>query len=360
MPDTLVIDNTTFISDSPITAEMAQHYYFEVHPEEDPHRIEKEKERTEEIAAFIFFMIIAIILMNVFISVFKLEKINFFRIVFNPIHKYFGKLMNFLERSLPNVTPEEEAYYNGTNTLNSNQQLSYFVYNGNELTFSKIELHQILEKRHPYYNNLNSELQQKFIERLQNFIQHKIFIIHTPNGFKEMPILISASAIQLTFGLRDYLLPYFVYLQIKPTEYFANDESLRVLAGHVVANSITIAFNHMIDGYQDASDGQNVALHEMAHALYYQKLVIDLHKEYNFNTLFEKVLQEGEELYQTKNQNSLYTATAFINLQEFWAESVELFFEKPTQLYVYNKELYDVIANMLNQNSQMSTSPILN
>lgn len=194
---------------------------------------------------------------------------------------------------------------------------------------------------------------------MQTFIQQKKFVIHTSDAYREMPIFISAAAIQITFGLQNFLLPYFTWIQIKPTEYFANDNSFRVLAGHVVENSITIAFNHMVKGFENDSDGQNVALHEMAHALYFQKVEVDLKREKYFQEIFEKILQEGKDLYAEKNKNILYTENAFINLQEFWAESVELFFEKPIQLKIFNEELFNLLCSILKQNPINSSNPLL-
>ena len=79
------------------------------------------------------------------------------------------------------------------------------VYNGNDLEFSDDVLHTVLSKHFPYYNKLLDIDREKFISRLRKFIDTKIFIIHDKKGYREMPILISASAVQLTFGLRKFL-----------------------------------------------------------------------------------------------------------------------------------------------------------
>lgn len=234
---------------------------------------------------------------------------------------------------------------------------NYLVYKGNQLKFTFQEIELSLTKYLPYYNNLNESLKVIFIKRLQQFIKSKIFIIHAKEGYKEMPILLSAAAIQITFGLENYLLPYFKYLQIHPEEYFAAN-SFRVLAGHVQGNSITIAFNQLLKGNQITNDGSNVGLHEMAHALYYQEIIINQTQHDSFDHLFEKVLEEGEEVYSFKHQNTLFSDYAFKELQEFWAESVEIFFEKPQQMQQLYPELFEIMCNLLQQNPINTSNPI--
>lgn len=44
------------------------------------------------------------------------------------------------------------------------------------------------------------------MKRLHKFLVSKTFIIKDDEGFKEMPVLVSAAAVQLTLGLKLYLL----------------------------------------------------------------------------------------------------------------------------------------------------------
>ena len=47
--------------------------------------------------------------------------------------------------------------------------------------------------------------------------------------------------------------------------------------------------------------------------------------------------------------NDFYSEYAMRNFQEFWAESVEIFFERPTQLKMIYPDLYGAISDLLNQ-----------
>lgn len=234
-----------------------------------------------------------------------------------------------------------------------------YVYSGRYLKLEKAALHEILTKHFPYYKQLEQPLQDRFLKRLQVFLSLKTFILNGHDPYKEMPILLSAAAIQITFGLPKYKLRHFKYLQIHPQEYFAPN-SFRVLAGNVQGHTITIAWNHFLDGLTKPEDGANVGLHEMAHALYFQHLIADVIKGNRFKKHFNGVMEEGAEVYTQKQQRiGLFTANAFKDLQEFWAESVELFFERPQALYTHYPDLYEDMVQLLQQDPRFPFHPLV-
>jgi MtfA peptidase len=234
------------------------------------------------------------------------------------------------------------------------------VYNGASNSIGMGEIEAILEKRYPYYTSLQLGLREKFLVRTQTFIRKKIFIIKNNEGYREMPVLVSAAAIQLTFGLKDYLLPFYKYIRIYPSEYFG-DGFFKVLAGNVKNNIITIAWSHFLKGNEDLTDGSNVGLHEMSHALYFQKVVIDANYARSFCRNYDDLLTACKEAYQTEitGRKNLYSAYADTDLQEFWAESVEIFFEKPNDLYFQYPAVYEAMKILLNQDPSNKINPLL-
>lgn len=249
-----------------------------------------------------------------------------------------------------------------TQLSNDRQQLlsDYFVYEGRDLVIPDEQYQKILDKYSPYYRQLFPDLKDKFLQRTKKFLASKTFLIKSNEPFVEMPVMLSATAVQLTFGLHDYLLPYFQYIRVYPEEYFASD-SLRVLAGHVYGNTITLAWNQFLKGNETYNDGVNVGLHEMAHALYFQYMEADLVKSRSFVSNFKEVMEEGEELYQLKKADpaQLFSKNAYRNLQEFWAESVELFFERPSDLKNENSELYESLKDILDQDPVNALYPVI-
>lgn len=229
--------------------------------------------------------------------------------------------------------------------------VSPLVYYGNDLDFPEEVINTVLNKHFPYYGNLLDVDKDKFVRRLKKFIESKVFIIHDHKGYREMPILISASAVQITFGLKKFMLSHFNIIQIFPQEFIGLEPFFRVLIGNVTGNTINIAWKQFLEGYKNVNDTQNVGLHEMAHALYYQNFETELHVDKEFKETYPKFSSLGEQLHQHPKllQDGLYSEYAMTNFQEFWAESIEVFFERPDRMYKQYPELYLTLCETLNQ-----------
>jgi MtfA peptidase len=235
------------------------------------------------------------------------------------------------------------------------------IYNGATDTIGRSVIEAILEKHCTYYKSLQPELKEKFLQRTQKFMKHKIFIIKNNEGYQEMPVLVSAAAIQLSFGLKDYLLPFYKYIRVYPHEYLS-DNFFKVLAGNVQNNVITVAWNQFLKGNEILTDGSNVGLHEMSHALYFQKMVIGSYAAKEFCKSYNHVLCACKEAHQSEinGQKNLYSAYADSELQEFWAESVEIFFEKPIELNEQYPSVYQAMKSLLKQDPLNKVYPVIN
>src|ERR1043166_9139810 len=77
-----------------------------------------------------------------------------------------------------------------------------------------------LNQSFPFYKNLNYENKNKFTERLQHFAKSKKFVSRQDAQITdEVRTLISACAIQLTFGLDNYAIDYFEWVLVYPDIY---------------------------------------------------------------------------------------------------------------------------------------------
>ena len=233
------------------------------------------------------------------------------------------------------------------------------VFKGSSLTISDEQLHFILFKRHNYYRSLHETQQKRFLKRLKRFLNRKTFIIKDNKGYKEMPVLVSAAAVQLTFGLNEYLLPFYKYIRIYPEEFIASHTYL-ILAGNVQNNIITVAWNQLLYGLGKA-DGCNVVLHEMSHALYIQKILIEAEYAKSFTNHYTNLETSCAKAYniEIKGIRNLYSDYAETNLQEFWAETVEIFFEKPQELYDQHPDVFDAMVVLLNQDPRNESDPVI-
>jgi hypothetical protein len=241
-------------------------------------------------------------------------------------------------------TPVKQSFSAGNNAV-------VYKYPGNRMVFTRKEYDVTLSKYSVYYNGLEEGDKEKFIERTRRFIADKLFILHTNETYREMPILVAASAIQLSFGLDKYLFPHFKYIHIYPEEFLRTRPALCFLQGNVSGRSIRLSWKHFLQGLENKADGQDLGLHEMAHALYYQAFVIERHTDKDFRRFFTGFNDDGNKVYLAEQalEAGLYSRYAMQNLQEFWAESVEIFFEKPALMREKYPDLFNALKMILGQ-----------
>ena len=73
----------------------------------------------------------------------------------------------------------------------------------------------------------------------------------------------------------------------------------------------------------------------------FQKLIIERDSSRNFRKYYNRLLTACKGAYQSEisGQKNLYSPYANSDLQEFWAESAEIFFEKPHELNLQYPEV---------------------
>lgn len=211
----------------------------------------------------------------------------------------------------------------------------------------------ILKQYIPYYRKLDATLRDRFLKRTLIFRATKHFEFVEMQEEDHMSLLISAAAIQLTFGLEHYLLDHFNKIYIMKRDYHYGLFNIP-FQGHVSEDGIYLSWNNFLNSYANYTDGDNVGLHEMAHALAYINFPEHEHEgedegfQYRWLKTFTST---GKEVFNRMQQGELnflgsYAAT---NYQEFWAVCVENFFERPESFKIQLPELYDAICKLLNQ-----------
>jgi MtfA peptidase len=217
----------------------------------------------------------------------------------------------------------------------------------------------ILLKYFPFYQKLSPENKTAFEKKLVRFLYRKRFIPrNVPEVTIEAKVLISASAVQLTFGLPNIYLEHFHTILIYPNDYYSSITK-RYHKGEVnpLFGMIVLSWQSFVDGYIYPSDSFNVGLHEMAHALRLENIVRN--EEYHFfdEELMEK-LDDFAHRYcndPTPHGNEFIRPYACTNVHEFFSVSVENFFERPAAFKATLPELYDILAKLLNQDPAQLT-----
>jgi hypothetical protein len=156
--------------------------------------------------------------------------------------------------------------------------------------------------------------------------------------------------VQLSFGLPNYQLEFFknIHIVADAYEHHRNGE---LWVGHVEPQGIYLSWKHFLQGYADAHDNVNVAIHEMAHAVYYDNFLDNAGLDPDFRARFAKLSPVfGPALVDLMiSRRSYLRPYAYTNVQEFWAVGVEAFFENPVVLRDTMPALYNVIAEILKQ-----------
>lgn len=208
----------------------------------------------------------------------------------------------------------------------------------------------ILCSNNPYYKSLGTDNKDRFIWRTIFFMQAKKFRYIDIEEEEKIPLLISATAIQLTFGLDNYLLNYFKTIYVMRDNYRFGFSPVP-FEGHVSEDGIYLSWNNFIREYNDYSDGENVGLHEMAHALTYVNFTAQDGIDNSFKKKFYEFSPIARPIFNRMQQGetNLLDKYAATNYEEFWAVCIETFFERPFPFREKMPDLYFALCRLLNQ-----------
>ncbi|OYT11255.1 MAG: hypothetical protein B6I18_04790 [Bacteroidetes bacterium 4572_112] len=216
------------------------------------------------------------------------------------------------------------------------------------------EADKILENHLPFYAKLTSVYKAEFRKRVYRFIRNKTF--RGGKDFKikfEHIVAVTGSAIQISFGNDNYLLPKFNTIIIYEKVY-QNPMTKNYHRGEVnpTAGIIVVSWKDFVYGYSTDEDNLNVGLHEMAHAYYFD--IIKSRKDVvtNYDLLSKYMFISEKEIIKIRNQHStLFRNYAGDNIFEFFAVSIEYFFEDGKEFRIKLPNLYRHLCVLLNQDS---------
>lgn len=212
-------------------------------------------------------------------------------------------------------------------------------------------LQTLLKQRNAYYAHLSENGQKKFENRLLEFIQSKTFVGHEKLVVTdEMKILISAPAIQLSFGLEDYLFPNFHTINIFPNGFRSKQNNVLMKSLTVRDGSIYFSWKDFESTSVTPADNFNLGLYEMAHVLH-----IDLNDKKKHNNHFSGYLIKWKQgvladFYRMKSGKLFFFKKyGTTNMYDFLALCTEYFFEIPQEFQAKLPQLYGHTALLLNQ-----------
>jgi MtfA peptidase len=200
----------------------------------------------------------------------------------------------------------------------------------------------------PYYNLLNTKEKNKFLIRIKHIRETKEMRISPEilNTHSEVELLICAAFAQITFGFDDYEIKKFTAICVHPNTFYSKLVNNKVKGLTLGRGFILYSWEDFISGYMFENDKINLALHELAHALYIDRFRNEENNEWNQWTT---QAQAELELIRNNENLSYFRAYGTSNVHELWAVSVESFFEDPLTYKKEHPQLYQTTANVLRQ-----------
>lgn len=214
---------------------------------------------------------------------------------------------------------------------------------------------QILIDNFPFYNNLTGKQKSYFEHRVACFIKDKDFIGR--DGFvitDEVMVLISATAVMLTFGFRDFYIALISKIVVYPDKFYSNtNKAFHKGEFNPKLKTLVLSWKDFKEGFDIDNDNLNLGIHEFTHAIHLNSI-----KERDISsTIFSdsfrelsKLLAEEEDLRNRLITSKYFRKYAFTNQFEFLAVAIENFIETPEDFKSEFPEIYGKVRQMLNFN----------
>ncbi|MCK8480528.1 zinc-dependent peptidase [Psychroserpens algicola] len=219
----------------------------------------------------------------------------------------------------------------------------------------KAKERHILQRKFSFYNRLNRKQKIQFEHRLATFLKDKQFLgRENLQVTTEMEVLISATAIMLTFGFRNYKIELIDKIIIYPGKYYSiSNETHHKGELNPKLKALVLSWEDFLEGYDIEDDNINLGIHEFTHAIHINSLKNNDVSSLIFKRAFSELtdLLSAEALLRQKLIASKYFRPyAFTNHFEFIAVIIETFIESPDDFKQQFPRIYNKTREMLNFN----------
>lgn len=214
----------------------------------------------------------------------------------------------------------------------------------------------ILKKYFFYYTRLPVKDRKRFEKRVNRFLHSKRFAGREGIEItEEMKVLISATAVMLTFGLPMIYLSHFYKIAVYPDTYYSRiNKKYHLGEVNPMLGIIILSWKSFVEGFIDPSDSRNLGLHEMAHALHFENQI----RNDEFDFLHPGVLYKWDRLAKVEiekintSDDHYFREYAGTNQHEFFAVAIEYFFENPADFNAALPELYTTLTLLIRQDPE--------
>ena len=213
----------------------------------------------------------------------------------------------------------------------------------------------VLKNQFRFYGKLSEKHKRYFEHRVASFIKDKDFIVR--NGVvltDEIKVLVSSTAVMLTFGFRDFYIGLINKIVIYPEKFFSRiNNEYHKGEFNPKLKALVISWSDFKMGYQIARDNINLGIHEFVHAIHLNSLNERDISSTIFSDSFKELtelLSENESIREELAESHYIRKYAFTNQFEFLAVVIESFIETPQEFKSKFPEVYFKIRQMLNFN----------
>ena len=210
---------------------------------------------------------------------------------------------------------------------------------------------RILVNDFPFYNRLSPKKKTYFEHRINEFIAKYEFIGKDIVITQQMQMLIAATYVMLTFGMRNYLVNLFDKIIIYPSSYFSTvNQEYHKGEFNPKMKAIVFSWEHFLLGHATSNDNVNLGLHEFSHVLHFHCIKSNDPSAIVFFDEFKQVVKyyTDPNLNQELKQKGYFRLYAYANQFEFVSVILEHFFETPPVFKATHPELYAHTAAMIN------------
>lgn len=206
-----------------------------------------------------------------------------------------------------------------------------------------------------YYRALTPEERKRFEWRVYYFITSTEIEFRQFRGLlinqNAARYLIASCATQLSLFLSDDCYDAFHKIIIYPDKYYSpitgnyHKGETNPAAGYIV-----LSWNSLNSGFANNSDGINLLMHELAHALWLENKLFK-YRTFDFEALeaYEVMAAVTTAEMQSAGQEHFFRKYALANEEEFFAVAVENFFERPVQFKATLPDLYTALVDLFKQ-----------
>lgn len=206
-----------------------------------------------------------------------------------------------------------------------------------------------------YHKKLSKEERKRFNWRVYYFLNTtEIHFRHFSPGqlinYNQVRYLIASVATQMSLFLTEDCFDAFNKIIIYPDQYYSPfTKQYHKGETNPAAGYIILSWKSFKSGFANGTDGVNLLMHELAHALWVENKLFD-YDIFDPDALRQYELTVREIMQSAHDDEEHFLRRyAFTNKDEFFAVAVENFFERPEQFKTALPELYSILAILLNQ-----------